>query len=98
MAKVKYSPDFVPTSLSNLTKEIMFEYIKDKGTDEDKAWFKKLIHDHWTDQKKTPNGSVGQGIDDIQKVRKAFAERFFDSLLEKKPSKGKSYLDLVDSL
>lgn len=77
-----------PTKLSELTKQNMLEYMKDKGY-EDRIWFVNLMEKN--EKKKTNNlpgyeGEVIQGYD-MPKIRKAFADKYFPELTKKKEKK-----------
>ena len=87
-----------PINKTQITKPFMLAYIKcEKATDADRAWFKAIVldKDNQKEYKNQLNGELYWDID-IPKVRKAFCERFFPNLLEKK--KTRSFLDDVRGL
>ena len=74
-----------PTSLTDLTKRFMLDYIKAQGTAEDRKWFKKIV----AEQKEEKPNKVGKedgetcyGIKSIKELHNAFAKRFFPNLLK----------------
>lgn len=72
-----------PKSLVDITKEFMLAYMKSsKATQEDKAWFKKLVNDN---KKQIANNLTKTSIDsaDWKIVKRAFAERFYPNVLVK---------------
>jgi oligoribonuclease (3'-5' exoribonuclease) len=88
-----------PKSIPNLTKDAMFQYVKNYGTKDDKVWYVNLCNANTIEKKNNLTNEMGEGLD-ISKIRKEFAKRFFPNLLEEKKtkSKTKSYMDLVNSL
>jgi len=76
----------------------MLAYMKsEKATKEDRDWFKQVVSnpDNIREYKNQLNGEIYPDID-IPKVRKAFCQRFFPNLLEKK--KTKSFIDEIMEL
>lgn len=84
-----------PTSLTQLTKNFMLQYIKAKGTDEEKAWFKELCNAHAVQRTNNLNGKTTKALS-LQPVHRAFAEKYFPQLLRKK--QGKTFFDELDEL
>lgn len=87
-----------PTNKTQITKPFMKAYIKsEKASAEDREWFKKIVSNP-ENQKEYKNQLDGKlYIDiDIPKVRKAFVDRFFPQLNEKK--KSMSFIDDILSL
>ena len=87
-----------PTAIPNLTQDAMLYYIDNYGTDEDCDWYIKLCVANQI-KKQNNKGETIEGLD-ISKIRKAFAQRFFPSLLQEKKTKSKSqsYMDKVLAL
>ena len=82
-----------PKTKNDLTKKYMLDYIKYRGTDEDKEWYIDLIEKN---QKEKNNNLTGKSYvgTDLKKVREAFVKRFFPNL-EKEKKSGTTYLDQV---
>ena len=97
MAKNNLNPlTDTPDTLTPLTKDFMLEYVKVKGTEEDKEWYKKVCNSNIVKKKNNFTGQETDGVD-YKVVRHEFAKRFFPHLL-KPQKKGVSYLDLVNEL
>ena len=104
MAKIdlKLNP---PKDKRALTKENMLDFIKKYGTDEDKAWFVKLMNDN---KKQVPNNLDKEKIVTSYKfeiVREEFAKRFFPGISKKgkkdskkKDTKKPSFEDELNAL
>jgi len=84
-----------PMNKVEVTKPFMLAYMREKSTDEDKAWFKKIVSDKKY-QKEYVNRLNGQPyIDiDIPEVRKEFIKRFFPQLNARK-EKNKTFIDSI---
>lgn len=88
-----------PSSLSDLTLDYMYDYVKAKGTKADKVWFAKTVEGLWGKKYNNLAKAEIEGITDIPALRKEFADRFFPNLLDRKKKKdGESYLDKVKKL
>lgn len=96
MAKQKLNPlTDTPTSLADLTKDFMLNYIKVKGTEKDKEWFKKTANKYKTEEEnRVGNGGKCFCISDIKALRQEYAERFFPQLLKSK----NNWFDDIDNL
>lgn len=96
MAKQKLNPlTDTPTSLADLTKDFMLNYVKTKGTEKDKEWFKKTANKYKTEKEnRVGNGGKCFGISDIKALRQEYAERFFPQLLKSK----NNWFDDIDNL
>ena len=87
-----------PTNKTEITKPFMRAFIKsEKATNEDRAWFKTIVAnpENHKEYKNQLDGTTYMDID-IPKVRKAFVDRFFPNLNEKK--KTMSFIDEIASL
>lgn len=81
-------PNQQPQNKTDITKDYMKAYMKSVATEEDKAWFKKILSDpanskEYLDQL---HGTTYVDID-IPKVRKAFVDRFYPNLNKKQGKK-----------
>ena len=74
----------------------MLAYVRAKGTEEDKAWFKELVHNCTIEKVNKLNDKNGQGFD-IKKMRDEFVLRFFPNL-SVTSSTVDAFLSEVDSL
>jgi hypothetical protein len=77
-----------PTNKTQITKPFMRAFMKsEKASVEDREWFKKIVSnpENQKEYKNQLDGTVYTDID-IPKVRKAFVDRFFPQLNEKKKS------------
>ena len=86
-----------PVKLSELSKINMLDFIEKKSPEEGK-WFYNLMQDNKIKRK---NNLTGEIIDayDIPKVRKAFAEKYFPVLVERKKKKeSQSFEDRLAAL
>lgn len=70
-----------PKQKSDLTKTYMLGYIKEHGTDEDKAWFKELVRNNKVMKKSALDGKEYPQLD-LAPTRQAYCERFFPNLLK----------------
>lgn len=87
-----------PTNKTQITKPFMKAFMKsEKASAEDRAWFKQIVSNpaNQKEYKNQLNGELYMDID-IPKVRKAFIERFYPQLNEKK--KTMSFIDDILSL
>ena len=84
-----------PTNKVEITKPFMLAYMRQVASEDDKAWFKKIVADA-NNQKEYVNKLNGQPYTDIDipKVRKLFTDRFFPQLNAKK-EKNKSFIDSI---
>ena len=88
-----------PESLSDLTLDFMYDYIKLKGKKADKEWYAGVVSDLWGKKYNNLEKAEIDGITDIPALRKQFAERFFPNLNNRKKKKDEeSYLDKVKGL
>ena len=72
----------IPTSLNELTKEFMFNYILNNAP-EHKDWFKKLVTEKVVIKRKTRSGEI-KDIEQPQtfaEVRTQFAKKFFPTFM-----------------
>ena len=79
------SANFIPTSLNELTKEFMINYIA-TNRPEEKGWFKSLVTQEVEIERKLRNGTV-EKVKQSQTfaiVRKEFARKFFPMLIKEK--------------
>ena len=85
-----------PSTLTQVTQGFMLEYIKAKGSDEEKQWFKKLCNANIIKKK---NGLTGEEVDalDTKVVRREFVAKYFPHLVKQK-KKGVTFLDMVNEL
>ncbi len=96
MAKSMLNPlTDTPTSLTQLTQSFMLQYMRAKGSDEEKAWFKELCNANALQRTNNLNGKPTQVLS-LQPVRRAFAEKYFPQLLKKK--QGKTFFDELNEL
>lgn len=86
-----------PTSKTQITKSRMLRYIKERGTEEDKAWFKTLCMKNMTKVKSNLDGKTREDIN-VKIVRDAFVTRFFGYLNETKKKEKKTFLDELKEL
>ena len=87
MAKTVLNPmTDEPKKLAELTQKFMLDYIKLKGTPEDKKWFVELCESNLETKVNNLTHAEIQSVK-IKPVRKAFASRFFSHLLKKKGKK-----------
>ena len=94
MATAKLNPKTdIPSSKTQITKQFMLGYIKEKGTEADKAWFKKIANDYKIERTSKLDGKTYQDID-IKPVRQAFCDRFFPQLNKS----SNSFFDEVNNL
>lgn len=97
MAKIKRDLNKdKPTSKSQLTKENMLEFMRDKPK-KDREWFVKLMKSNTKKKKNNLSGKTIEGYD-LPTIRTAFAEKYFPELNEKKSSNRKSFEDALNSL
>lgn len=83
-----------PTKKTQLTKDFMLAYIKAKGTEKDKHWFKELVKECTIEKENKLKGkNIVKGLD-MKTMRNEFAERFFPNLL----IKTSSFFDEVEKL
>lgn len=84
-----------PTNKVEITKPFMLAYMRQVASEEDKAWFKKIVADV-NNHKEYINKLNGQPYTDIDvpKVRKFFTDRFYPQLNAKK-EKNKSFIDSI---
>ena len=77
-----------PQNKTDITKDFMKAYMKAVASDEDKAWFKKIVSnpDNQKEYLDQLHGTTYTDID-IPKVRKAFVDRFFPNLNKKEGKK-----------
>lgn len=97
MAKTTLNPlTDTPKNLTRITQDFMLEYIKAKGTDEDKEWFKQMIEKNTVIKidKKTNKEEKHLSNKD---AKRAFAERFFPELVTKKKEKN-NFFSAVENL
>lgn len=88
-----------PTTKTEVTKPFMLAYMKsEKATDEDRAWFKKIVSNPDYQEEKI-NKFGGKPYTDIKipEVRQLFCERFYPNLSVKK-KKTKSFIDSIMDL
>lgn len=82
-----------PTKKTELTKDFMLTYIKIKGTEEDKKWFKARVKEHTIEKEnRFKAGETVKGLD-LKPLRNEFADRFFPNL-----NKTKDFFAEVDEL
>lgn len=96
MAKTKLNPlTDAPSKMNDLTKDFMLQYIKTKGTEADKKWYKGICAENKIERENTLPTTNGKKVStyDFPVIRKAFAERFFPNLI-----KTNSYEDELNSL
>lgn len=98
MAKTKLNPlTDKPQNLTDITQDFMLEYMRKVATaTEEKEWFKKLCNDN-VDTKVNNLTKEEVKVIKLKVVRKAFAERYFPTLVKAK-KKGATFLDLVNNL
>ena len=87
-----------PVNKTQITKPFMKAFIKsEKATDEDRAWFKKIVLDS-AYQKECVNQLTNEKYTDINipMVRDEFVKKFFPQLNEKK--KTQSFIDEIAEL
>ena len=87
-----------PSALSDLTLGFMLDYVKAKGTQADKEWYKKTVNELWGTKYNNLAKANIEGVTNIPELRRQFASKFFPNLLNKKRKSGKSYLDKVNAL
>ena len=77
-----------PTKLSELTKQNMLDYMKDKGYEE-RIWFVNLMEENGKEKQNNLPGYEGDVIQgyDMPEIRKAFAKKYFPELIKKKEKK-----------
>lgn len=99
MAKKVLNPmTDIPASLSDLSLDFMYDYIKEKGKKADKEWFLNKVKDLWGKKYNNLAKAEIECITDIPALRRDFAERFFPNLNKRKKKKSESYLDKVKAL
>lgn len=82
-----------PTKKTELTKDFMLTYIKVKGNEEDKQWFKEKVKEYTIEKENKLKGKeLIKGLD-ITSLRNEFANRFFPNL-----NKAKDFFAEVDEL
>lgn len=82
-----------PTKKTELTKDFMLTYIKVKGTEEDKKWFKEEVKKYTVEKYiNLKEGKKVKGLD-LKPLRNEFADRFFPNL-----NKTKDFFAEVDEL
>lgn len=88
-----------PKTLNELNKESMLAYVKQLGK-EDAVWFAHLCKDNTVEKKYTfdsKSGTFKKGDTytgyNIPVIRKAFAKKYFPSLIAPKASKSKPSFD-----
>lgn len=85
-----------PKYLYQLTQDFMLAYIENMASPDDQIWFSDLVE---ASQKTVTRGNKTFTATDTQKVRDAFARKFFKYLVEKKSNNHKpSYVDKVREL
>lgn len=80
------SADFIPTSLNDLTKEFMINYICEKAPTE-KKWFKELVTKKNTIKRKKKGSSEIIEIEQVTSfatIRTEFANKFFPEIIKPK--------------
>lgn len=83
-----------PTSKNDITKNFMLAFMKsEKATKEDIEWFKKVVKENQKEYVNRLDGSTYMDIN-IPEVRKAFCQKFYPNLNEKKKGK-KSFTDAI---
>jgi transposase-like protein len=85
-----------PANKTQITKDFMLAYVRAKGTQKDKAWFKELAHNCVIEKVNKLNNKKGQGFD-MKKMRDEFVLRFFPNLAANS-STVDAFLSEVDSL
>lgn len=98
MAKAKKKPRDLknpPETLRECSKDFMLLYVKEKGTDEDKQWFKTLCLSNIITRENKGTQKKTQDID-IAVVRRAFCERF-DEFKDLLPHE-ESFIDILKKL
>ena len=98
MTKKKYDlKKESPTSKSQLTKENMLDFMRDKSKEE-REWFVNLVKSHTKEKKNNLTGKMIEGYD-LPKIRTQFAEKYFPELNQKKMvSSKKRFEDELNSL
>ena len=88
-----------PTTKTDVTKPFMLAFMKsEKATDEDRAWFKKLVTDPKNQKEYTNQLNNEKYMDiDIPKVRLEFCQRFYPNLTVKK-KKNKTFIESIMDL
>lgn len=87
-----------PQYLYQLTQKFMYDYVEHMGTVDDQIWFAEL---GLANQKKIERAGKEFEVLDIQEVRKQFAARFFDYLVDEnkpKANKKKSYKSKLEEM
>ena len=80
----------------DLSKGFMVTYIRDNGTDEDKAWFKEAVQRNTVARS---NKLIGDFKDiNIKSLRTEFIERFDEFKNLSDSVKAKNFFDEVDNL
>lgn len=104
MAKVRNFRDNPPKKKSELTKESMLLFMKDKSVSKkEKKWFVDLMKSNKVKKKNNLTGEIIETYD-LPKVREEFAIKYFPEISSearkniKAPSKKKSFEDELMSL
>jgi hypothetical protein len=93
-----------PNKKSQITKDFMLGYIRFKGTEEDREWFKAVVNKNVkeksdesgaTTEAENNKTSTGKEID-LKKIRSEFCQRFFPHL--ENPTQADLWLMDVESL
>ncbi len=86
-----------PKYLYQLTQKYMLDYVRERGTKEDRIWYAKLGIDN---QVSVTRAGKTFDVLDVKTVREKFAERFFNYLLDKnnKNTKKPSYVEQLKQL
>lgn len=74
----------IPRRKTELTKDFMLAYIKAKGTEEDKIWFKEKVKQYTVEKDNKLRGEKKIKGLEITALRDEFAERFFPNLIKSK--------------
>ena len=84
-----------PTNKVEVTKPFMLAYMREKATETDKEWFKKIVSNTEYQKEYINRLNNEPYIDiDIPKVRKEFISRFFPQLNAKK-ERNKTFIDSI---
>lgn len=69
-----------PKKKTELTKDFMLAYIKTKGNEEDKQWFKQKVKEYTIEKDNKLKGKAKVKGLNIMPLRNEFANRFFPNL------------------
>jgi hypothetical protein len=100
MAKIKNLRENPPKKKSELTKESMLLYMKDKSVSKDeKIWFFNLMESNRKEKVNNLTHETGIGYD-LTKIREEFAKKYFPELYstKKKYNKAKTFEDRLKEL